>query len=443
MFSPFRHYSDVNLWIGIPEPQGRYDGAITQLTYVAIFFIVAHWYKPRRLDFIVFGASAIVISIIGIMQFYGMDFLGFWKDVPERFYIQGYHHIPILTTLGNPNIVSTYTVCAVLLTGFLYVRDKTKWKYFFLASSAISYWLFLVANADSGLVGILVAIVLAIPFIIQNKQVIGRTLILGASWLVILMAQEYFYSVQVVGNESGTLLMYATAFCLLVLTGAVLLNFEWIKAKLPPSLRAQRGNPHPNPEAIQSNPPIKWKLGVALIIATLIIGLIGIEILGRQDEENYDPNNLIYQAREVMHGRIEDHFGSYRAHIWRYSLTNFWDFPILGAGPDTFNAFFPREEQERYCQHHDKAHNEYLQILVSQGILGILTYLAFLGIVLVKSIPKAFKNPLVMPLLIVFIGYSAQAFFNISIPIASQMYWVFLGMLMNKRIRETAFDDDY
>jgi len=39
-----------------------------------------------------------------------------------------------------------------------------------------------------------------------------------------------------------------------------------------------------------------------------------------------------------------------------------------------------------------------------------------------------------------FIGYCAQAFFNISVPIVSQYLWLFAGMLANKNVMETGLE---
>ena len=93
---------------------------------------------------------------------------------------------------------------------------------------------------------------------------------------------------------------------------------------------------------------------------------------------------------------------------------------------------FPEEAHMIAGETYDKAHNEYIQILICQGALGLACYLVFLAGALIKPIPKSFKNPLAMAVLAAFAGYCVQAFFNISLPIASQTLWVFAGMLVNK-----------
>ena len=69
-------------------------------------------------------------------------------------------------------------------------------------------------------------------------------------------------------------------------------------------------------------------------------------------------------------------------------------------------------------------------------MLGLICYMVFLVASSFNAVPKAFRNPMLMAVLAAFFGYCVQAFFNISLPIASQLLWVFAGMLANKNFRE-------
>ena len=428
IFSPYRDV--VNVWIGIPEPMGRYDGAITQLLYVAVFFIVSRWYRPRTNDFIVFGISASLVAIIGIFQFYGMDFLTLWPQHLPDFRVADadkFYYIFFRTTLGNTNIVSTYACAAILLCGFLFVRytpppgkkaggkpSLVWWQPLWLVASALNFWLMDFGGADSGRIGMLVAILFAVPFVVETIMALGRFLILASSWAAVYTLQRLFFEVNVLETRTtDSLLPYAAVVVLLLAAGLVLVK-----------LGMER----------DEDAPAKWKVGVIMVVAIIATGIVGVEMLGRQDSEEGSVGNMMYEAREILHGNIQDEFGTNRVYIWRNAIGEFPKNPIIGSGPDTFNAVFPEEAQLFYGQNYDTAHNEYLQILICQGILGLLFYLVFLAGVLVRPIPMAFKNPIVMAVLVAFVGYCAQAFFNISLPIASQLLWVFAGMLRGQGI---------
>jgi len=420
VLSPYKNVVDV--WNGLPE---RHDGVYTQLFYVLIFLVIAHWYKPRTRDFGIFGISAICIGLIGIFQFYGMDFLKLWpNEAGSEYWMPNFYHIWFRSTLGNINMLATYVCMAILLCGFLFVKmDSSKWRYVWLTGSASCFWLMIIGGSESGMVGVLVTVVLAIPFIIQKRKHIGRFLILGASWLGVYTLQKLFYDVRALEAETA-IGLYAVILIILLAGGLAL---TLLKKK--------------SSDAGESEKPVNRKLGVVLMVAVIAAGFAGIEVLGKQlGETGLAKRNPISEAREILHGRIEDSFGSHRVYIWRNALEAFpSDNPAIGSGPDTFWQAFPNKVEaiELYVQVFDKAHNEYLQILVCQGILGLLCLLVFIGYLLIKAVPKAFKEPLLMAVLAGFMGYCVQAFFNISLPIASQMLWVMAGILASTGLKRS------
>lgn len=448
LFSPYNGTFDirgkeVNVWVGLAE---RYDGVITQLFYVAAFFIISRWYTPRRRDFYLFGASSVLIALIGILQFHGMDFLGLWPNDNPDFYRENFYNIHFRSTLGNVDIVSTYVCVAVLLCGFLFIRSASasKWRYLWLAGSGMSFWLMILAGAYSGMSGILLTVFLALPFLIESRRHLGRFLLLGSSWAGAFALQKLTYDAAILKAGVGRPLLFAGAAAVL-LAGGLLLTVFW-KGKDP-----------------DPNAPAKWKPGVLLITASMVIGLAGVEVMGRREDGPRDYKDAVYQMREILHGNISDDFATNRVYIWRNALSVFPQYPIWGTGPDSFAKAFPAEahlaclefheeceaarpglpdanhfDPSRHYEFYDKAHNEYIQLLICQGILGLLFYLAFLGILFVKSVPKTFKNPLLMAVLAAFTGYCIQAFFNISLPIASQMLWVLAGILACKSFRDGA-----
>ena len=415
LFSPFK--SDTNVWVGIYE---RYDGVVTQLLYIAVFLIVAKWYRPRLRHFILFGISATLVALIGILQFFGIDIFDLWGNAQDIMPVQNFYNISFRTTLGNVNIVSTYVCAAIMLSSLLYVKMRTKWKYLWLAAGALNFWLMELAGADSGRVGTVVAMILAVPFFVENLKVLGRTLIMGSTWIAAYALHKLFYEVMVLHSRTFySLLPYIAAAAALLAAGLVL---------------AIRGK-----ETAGRDSPVRWKLGLLLVAACIAAGLAGAEILGKRDAEA-GRASTIYEMREIVHGNISDEFGSRRIYIWRNALEVYPQHPLIGTGPDTFGRIFPEEAQMKYGERYTKAHNEYIQILICQGILGFLCYMLFIGATLAKSVPKAFRNPLVAAAMAAFIAYCAQSFFNIGVPIVSQFLWLFAGILANKNVREKGLE---
>lgn len=83
--------------------------------------------------------------------------------------------------------------------------------------------------------------------------------------------------------------------------------------------------------------------------------------------------NLATRVREV--GNLSAPTTQSRLHIWHAGLRMAHDEPLLGVGLDAFGTMFPRYRTSAYWQIEwgrtpNKAHNEAIQILATQGILG-------------------------------------------------------------------------
>jgi O-antigen ligase len=174
---------------------------------------------------------------------------------------------------------------------------------------------------------------------------------------------------------------------------------------------------------------------VAILPALIISGVIGLEIFGRRYADN--PDNIIWQAREMMHGRLNDTFGSGRGWVWRNALEVIPENPVFGTGPDTFffalgdNLEYPRhlESQELLNQWFDKAHNIFLQIAVCMGIPALLAYLIFLGGVFIPAVKPAFGRPVLFAFGAAALSYTIQSFFAVEVPITTPVVWIALGVM--------------
>jgi len=181
----------------------------------------------------------------------------------------------------------------------------------------------------------------------------------------------------------------------------------------------------------------KWpekplKIASAILLPVMFIGgLAGLEIVGSRLSEK--PDNIVWQAREMMHGRLDDSFGSNRGWIWRNAIEVIPENPIFGTGPGTFFYALGTERQmeaaERYNMIFDKAHNVFLQIAVTMGIPALLAYIIFLGSVFIPAIKKAFDRPILLAFGAAALGYVIQSFFMVEVPITTPLLWVALGVM--------------
>jgi len=119
--------------------------------------------------------------------------------------------------------------------------------------------------------------------------------------------------------------------------------------------------------------------------------------------------------------------GSGRLTIWNNSLPLVKKYWLVGCGLDNFKNAYPNIGDLKY----DKAHNVYLQISITNGLPALILFLVLLFIVFIKGIKL--KNNFITPIYMAFIGYSIQAFFNISVIDVAPYYYIIIGLILSEK----------
>lgn len=149
------------------------------------------------------------------------------------------------------------------------------------------------------------------------------------------------------------------------------------------------------------------------------------EILGaifKKSEDSKDVEDNIQSENGEETNQISMVTG--RSMVWSRAIElakeHFW----FGAGLDNFATIY----QPKYGVYIDKAHNIYLNILVTNGIFALVGYVALIIYILVK----AFKNlnETSMVFLSVFICYIVQAFFSINVLVVVPYFYIIAGLLL-------------
>ena len=140
------------------------------------------------------------------------------------------------------------------------------------------------------------------------------------------------------------------------------------------------------------------------------------------------------EAHALLRGKAEDSFGSGRIYIWRNTLPLLRERLLTGGGPDTFShrmtAVFTRidENGKTIRRTIDCAHNEYLNILVNQGLPALLFYLAALLCSFVRWFRRRGDAAAALAGAAL-LCYALQAFFGISTPPCTGFFWIVWGLL--------------
>ena len=140
------------------------------------------------------------------------------------------------------------------------------------------------------------------------------------------------------------------------------------------------------------------------------------------------------QSESISEGKVLDTYGTGRIYIWKNTLKEIKNHYLTGVGIDNFYyAFKPRLKDKISGFYIDKAHNDYLQKMLCEGVLSGLVFIIFLLSIFFKRI-DVFKedNKITIALFLAFTSYCIQAFFNVSITRIAPLYFILMGLLITK-----------
>lgn len=135
--------------------------------------------------------------------------------------------------------------------------------------------------------------------------------------------------------------------------------------------------------------------------------------------------------------KFDDDFGNFRGYIWIRAVRIFKDLSpvkkLIGLGPDMFKSYAQRiykaEMNEITGAAFDNCHNEYLQYLLTSGLLGLFAYVTALAASFITLIRRVKANDLAFaPLLTALTGYAVQSLFNVNQPMTTPFVFLIMAL---------------
>lgn len=435
----FSEYPGI-AFFGGPE---RMEGALTILSYFIMFIYILHVvddYQKARTIFHSMMISAAVISIIGAIQFYGLDpyksdfIRKLLNMVPtERFpydvnTVQGVN--TSYSTLASTNYMAMYLSLIIPFALGLYASVRSNGAR--LSSSLLIYLLLicLVGSASGGAyyaVGLSMVFILflSFPYIKRNvvNMVMMSVIVIGLLLVtnifmdnlianrLNLKTMSYELAIGTEANTSiyiddivlgnDTVSIYTTDKSFTVINDGEKLVALTIEGSVIPTYILDEGdleipgdvylfedNSYSDyfMQAFDGYEIFAVKAGAREMFFYMTDD--GIMVPGMANElqkiEPIERNQFIYENVRTFHGR---------GYIWATSLPMLKDTVILGNGPDTFFLHFPQNDvigkinmTGRFSVVIGKPHNHYIQIAHDSGIIALLMMLVALGIYLIDSL---------------------------------------------------------
>lgn len=392
LISPYK-----DLWIG----QNRYEGLCSLLLYGVVFLLLSFWGEYTDAYFYGLGISGAVMGLIAFAQSYGS----------RIFYPDGYDYwnSHFLTTIGNQDCVAGYIniLTPALLCSFVILKGK--WRYICFPGLFIMPYLGVFTGVDTAKVGYF-ALIILLPFLFQSRERLAKLLI-GLVPVLAGTALAFAYEGGgeqlhfAPGKASGIMTAAAVAFLVL----GILIHF--MKKEWPVKASTVR------------------RAGYAVLFVAMLAGIIFVYRYS-------GTSRLLSEASDFLHGNLPDSAGHGRGYIWRISAKLIAERPLTGGGPGSFySRYMPYKDGFPVMV--DFAHNDFLNIGVCTGLVGLGLYIAFLVSLAVRCARAVDRCPVILILMAGMAGYLLYSSFVFSIAIVSPLFWVMAG-LADKCVRQTS-----
>jgi len=131
----------------------------------------------------------------------------------------------------------------------------------------------------------------------------------------------------------------------------------------------------------------KWKIFFLIVIAMIFV--LGGMVFWQRDSSFVQVTPFL---RRISHISLNDTSTNNRLLVWQGGLHAFLDRPILGYGPENFATGLNKHYNPAISENwFDRAHNFFIELLATSGILGFLAFAFFIFFVF-KDIIKIFSK---------------------------------------------------
>lgn len=392
---------------------GRENGLIIIFFYAAVYFIVTRFFRFKTYVIAAYLTVSSFVAALAALNFFYIDPFGL---------LEGYSDEVVAdfgSTIGNKNTIAAFCCLFLPVAVMLFTLcSKRALKILSGISILCAYWGLLCSNSSSAYLGLIAIILVMAVFAARSFETLRQytlaLFILFSSgkllWLFALLMQNNSKGFEPIPD----VLIYSKwMFIPILLTLAVFILMTALK------------------KSAESHYPRKAIKAALIALGALIFcGLAGSFVyFSVIDTET----NLGIFEKTL---RFNERWGTHRGFMWIYGLKEYMRFDavhkIFGSGPDTFYYVFQPYFGELLSKYGDSStdciHNEYLNYLITQGILGLLSYLTLLFSVGVRAVKKSYTAPLTLVFISAVICYAAQAVVNLYLPITTPTLFLFLSM---------------
>lgn len=381
--------------------EGRYQGAIVCWTYGIAAFCILNFGSFKKYYIEVMILAGTIVSLIAILNFYEIDILGTLQR------IKAYQRHAYISTIGNINIFAAYLSVVVPAAVARLIVEKNKWKKYVLYVCLFILFGGMIASSCDSVYITLGTLFIGLPFFClydyEKRKCMSEILVIFGATIFVssLINKTLVYPLAYVDGMNRHFADINLACAIFIACVVVDIFFAMTK-KMMDKVNKQT-----------------WQKGWLIFI--VVVG-------------------VVVSAIYVTNTTFDFRWGSYRAFIWGQGLDFYIKQPLkeklFGIGPDMiFPVFYRFYGYEGMMvdgfAFYDNLHNEYLQYLVTIGLIGTILYVFSISRCFHRVYQNMKQSEDSFIVFMVMLCYVMQAFTNISMCCVTAVLFVLVFSSLN------------
>ena len=378
---------------------------ITALAYLCI----RAFGRAADMDFLFFGVgvTSSIVTVLYVLNIFNIDLIGAYRDtaVVER--------AQFFSTLGQKDFNAGFFAIVLPIVFYAWLTAKGRARNIAYGIPMVFGGLALaVVDAEALTLGVVVAAMVLVCHknfdtrMVRRGALIGLSFFAWAAWMHHMRATVY--------TQGGRSLLSHFGDWQLAVPGMIFCAAVWALLYW----RARRGKPE---RSLCTVGRVMTAVCVAAVVLLFLLANLwpGFPSLGKLDDY------LVFN----------DDWGTYRGTGWRaawgtWSSAPWWRL-LLGYGPGSMHRAMVAWAGDALTDRMNTfyaAHNEYLEQLLTTGLLGLVAWVGFVAVHLRRGF-RAWARPGVAPVLLALCSYLAQAVVSIRVSMLFPLVMVLFALL--------------
>ena len=380
---------------------GKQFGAVILLLCLAVYWLIGKTFSWNEILIRSICVGAGIVFILAFLNRYGIDPLGMYENLVEN------QRDEFLSTIGQMNVLSGYVSIFLPFFMGMFWKAKDRWeKMLFGFMIFFGTMAGVCSNSDSFFVVIVLCMVVYLWFSLDFAEgiVTFAGMVLSVS-LGMLFLQ--FVGGQIPFHASWRSVQKAVVQKIPWAVVCIILALLWMILK--------------KRQVTVDN--LKTKKVILVLLG--VIAVAGIVLILYQ--------NVTAKPGQTGMLLFNDAWGTNRGYVWKRTIELYGDLPLhqklFGVGLGGFSKFFYPYYEESialFGYYFTDAHNEFLQIMVTTGLVGVIGYIGLIVTTIVKCLKERKRMQIVIASVVV--AYVLQAVFNNPLVFTTPYLFLFMGI---------------